>query len=318
MGCTPHAAGRRLVAIALLPATFLFLTAFAFVSRSVETWFEGQVERSLEGSLDVAHAYYQDLGRTALGFARQLAARVGTDRLAAREQRDTLRQLLGERRAEYQLDLVEVFARDRVLARNRRPALKGRFGVPPGSDLVRRAAAGSEVTVVDPVGMADMIRAAAPIVVDGRPQGAVVVSTYVPRSVVTRREEIERSWDDYLRLKLQRRPLKTNYTIMLGVVTLVALFSAVWLGFYMARGITVPIQRLAEGTRKVAQGDLDQRIEGEGEDEVGTLVTAFNRMTGDLARSRTELEARRRYLETLPPTSRRASCPPTPRAASPP
>ena len=287
------------VAIALLPATFLFLTAFAFVSRSVETWFEGQVERSLEGSLDVAHAYYQDLGRTALGFARQLAARVGTDRLAARERRDTLRQLLGERRAEYQLDLVEVFARDRVLARDRRPALKGRFGVPPGSDLVRRAAAGSEVTVVDPVGMADMIRAAAPIVVDGRPQGAVVVSTYVPRSVVTRREEIERSWDDYLRLKLQRRPLKTNYTIMLGVVTLVALFSAIWLGFYMARGITVPIQRLAEGTRKVAQGDLDQRIEGEGEDEVGTLVTAFNRMTGDLARSRTELEARRRYLETL-------------------
>jgi len=83
------------------------------------------------------------------------------------------------------------------------------------------------------------------------------------------------------------------------VVTIVVLFSATWFGFYLARGITVPIQRLAEGTRAVAHGDLDHRIEGEGEDEIGTLVTAFNRMTAELKTSRTELESRRRYLETL-------------------
>src|SRR5206468_11772511 len=52
-------------------------------------------------------------------------------------------------------------------------------------------------------------------------------------------------------------------------------------------------------TRAVAHGDLDHRIEGEGEDEIGTLVTAFNRVTAELKTSRAELESRRRYLETL-------------------
>src|SRR5207249_3773286 len=99
--------------------------------------------------------------------------------------------------------------------------------------------------------------------------------------------------------KVQRQPIKTAYTITLGLATVVVLFAATWVGFYIARRITVPIQRLAEGTRAVAQGDLDQRIPGEGHDEIGTLVTAFNRMTAELKTSRTELDSRRRYLEIL-------------------
>jgi two-component system nitrogen regulation sensor histidine kinase NtrY len=285
------------VAIALLPATLLFLVALVFVSNSIERWFNGQVENSLEGSLEVAHAYYEDLAGSALGFAREIAARVGAEGLLAR--RDVLRTFLDQHRGEYQLDLVEVFGRAGAVARSRREDLQGRLGTEPSADFLRRATAGEEASVVDPVGEADMIRAAAPIFVDGKAIGAVVVDSYVPKSVVKRREESERAFNEYLRLKIQRRPIQTNYIITLAVVTIVVLFSATWFGFYLARGITVPIQRLAEGTRAVAHGDLDHRIEGEGEDEIGTLVTAFNRMTAELKTSRTELESRRRYLETV-------------------
>jgi two-component system nitrogen regulation sensor histidine kinase NtrY len=285
------------VAIALLPATLLFLVALVFVQNSIERWFNGQVEDSLEGSLEVAHAYYQDLAGTALGFARQLAERLGSEGLVAH--RDLLKRFLDQRRTEYQLDMVEVFAREQVLGRSRRDDLPSGIGLEPGTDIIRRAWKGTEATLVDPVGEADMIRAAAPVIVDGRTVAVVVVDSYVPRSVVKRREESERAFNEYLRLKIQRRPIQTNYTITLAVVTIVVLFSATWFGFYLARGITVPIQRLAEGTRAVAQGDLDHRIEGEGEDEIGTLVTAFNRMTAELKTSRTELESRRRYLETV-------------------
>ncbi len=144
-----------------------------------------------------------------------------------------------------------------------------------------------------------MIRAAAPVVVDDRPVAVVVVDTYVPNSVAKRREDISRAFDEYVRLKVQRQPIKTAYTITLGLATVVVLFAATWVGFYIARRITVPIQRLVEGTRAVAQGDLDQRIPGEGHDEIGTLVSAFNRMTAELKTSRTELDSRRRYLEIL-------------------
>jgi two-component system nitrogen regulation sensor histidine kinase NtrY len=287
------------VAIALLPATMLFVIAHVFVGNSIETWFNGQVEHSLAGSLDVAHAYYQDLAGTSLGFARQVAERVGAEGFQAPARREALRRLLEQRRAEYQLDMVEVFAREQLRGRSRRSDLPSTIATRPGTDLVRRAAAGQEGTALDAVGAADVIRAAAPALRDGRSVGVVVVSSYVPKSVVKRREEIDRAFVEYLRLKIQRRPIQTAYTITLALVTLVVLFSATWVGFYMARGITVPIERLAEGTRKVAQGDLDHRIAGEGDDEIGTLVVAFNRMTADLKTSRTEIESRQRYLEIL-------------------
>ena len=98
------------VAIALLPATLLFLVALSFVGNSIEDWFNGQVESALEGSLEVAHAYYQDLATTALGFARQTAIRVAQEKLNDPARRDDLRKFLAERRSDYQLDMVEVFA----------------------------------------------------------------------------------------------------------------------------------------------------------------------------------------------------------------
>jgi two-component system, NtrC family, nitrogen regulation sensor histidine kinase NtrY len=287
------------VGIALLPATMLFLVAQVFLSNSIEGWFNGQVERALEGSLDVAHAYYEDLAATSLGFARESAKQLAARGLLKPDKRAALKSFLADSRTEYQLDLMEVFADGQTLGRARRPDLEGKVGVEPWSALVKTASTGTEATGVDAVGEADVIRAAAPILSDGRVLGVLVVDAYVPNSVVKWREEIDRSFGEYLRLKVQRRPIRTAYTITLILVTIVILFAATWVGFYVARGITVPIQRLAEGTRAVAQGDLDQRIPGEGDDEIGTLVTAFNHMTGDLKTSRTELDARRRDLETV-------------------
>src|SRR6516165_6931112 len=256
------------VGIALLPATLLFLVAQVFLSNSIEDWFNGQVERALEGSLDVAHAYYEDLADTSLGFARETAAQLEQNRLLQPDRRAALKDFLAQRRDEYQLDLVEVFADGQALGRARRPDLSGKVGIEPWSDVVRRASAGDEATGVDAVGESDVIRAAVPIRYDGHVAGVVVIDDFVPRSVVKRREEIDRSFGEYLRLKVQRKPIRTTYTITLVLVTIVILFSATWVGFYVARGITVPIQKLAEGTRAVAQGDLDQYIPGQGDDEI--------------------------------------------------
>src|SRR5262249_56050018 len=89
------------VAIALLPATLLFLVALVFVQNSIERWFNGQVENSLEGSLEVAHTYYEDLASTALGFARQLAARLAAEGLLGRDRQDALKHFIRQRRLPY-------------------------------------------------------------------------------------------------------------------------------------------------------------------------------------------------------------------------
>jgi two-component system nitrogen regulation sensor histidine kinase NtrY len=90
-------------------------------------------------------------------------------------------------------------------------------------------------------------------------------------------------------------------------------FCAIWFGFYLAKSISIPIMELAEGTRKVAEGDLSFSIATVADDEIGSLVTSFNKMTSDLRVGReqlelsarmlsernVEIEERRRYIEIV-------------------
>lgn len=59
----------------------------------------------------------------------------------------------------------------------------------------------------------------------------------------------------------------------------------------IVRNATLPIERLADGAAKVADGTLDVRVEVDRDDEIGRLAAAFNHMTERL-RERHVLEAR--------------------------
>jgi two-component system nitrogen regulation sensor histidine kinase NtrY len=173
------------------------------------------------------------------------------------------------------------------------------------SALLTAALGGHYDTRVQSVGDGDVIRAAVPIEAGGGVAGAVVVDYFIPQSVANRSAEIARSFQEYRQLKILKQPIISNYVVTLVLVTLLVIFCATWMGFYLAKGITVPIQKLAEGTREVAQGNWQYRIGfGEGtaiasDDEFGSLVGSFNQMTADLETSNLELEKRRRYMATI-------------------
>jgi two-component system nitrogen regulation sensor histidine kinase NtrY len=86
-------------------------------------------------------------------------------------------------------------------------------------------------------------------------------------------------------------PVKVSHYLALIIVTLIAMMAAIWLAFYMAREVTIPIRQLAEGTLKVAGGNYDFQIDQEGRDEIGFLVQSFNKMTQDLQQSQAQLAA---------------------------
>jgi two-component system nitrogen regulation sensor histidine kinase NtrY len=91
-------------------------------------------------------------------------------------------------------------------------------------------------------------------------------------------------------VRLFRQPIRLSYTLTLATIALLIIFSATWFAFYLSRVITTPIQQLAEGTRRVAGGNLDFEIVVQAQDEIGLLVDSFNRMTRDLKSNKLELE----------------------------
>jgi signal transduction histidine kinase len=78
---------------------------------------------------------------------------------------------------------------------------------------------------------------------------------------------------------------------------LAALAVAIILGFYTSRWITRPILRLSVASRAIAAGNLDQRVEAKGIQELSSLSLSFNEMAGQLRDSFNALEESNAELE---------------------
>ncbi len=75
----------------------------------------------------------------------------------------------------------------------------------------------------------------------------------------------------------------TVYVLAFIVVISVVLCTIIW------NFISTPVSKLAEGMELVAGGNLDHHIDMHQRDEIGELAKAFNSMTDDLKKAKTEL-----------------------------
>ncbi|NVN90691.1 MAG: PAS domain-containing protein [Desulfuromonadales bacterium] len=305
------------VGLSLVPTFLLFFVAAGFINNTVHNWFNSQVELSLNESLEVAQTYYKNSASNTLYYGRQISGFIKTDKLLNQENLPHLEKLIRQKQKEYNLGIVEVYSAQREeLVRATNPAVpKGEF-TNPSSDDIARGLTGMELTRVNPVGKADLIRGIVPIYSTWNERdvvGAVVVNYYVPYSLVNKMKEITSSYHEFRQLKILRKPIRTGYILTLFLITLVLVFFAYWMGVYLANSISKPVQELLEATRLVADGKLDIQIENSSVDEIGELVQSFNQMTSDLrtkqyalnsancelTRINQEIEQRRQYMETV-------------------
>jgi two-component system nitrogen regulation sensor histidine kinase NtrY len=290
-------------AVALVPSVFLLYVSGTFLRADVGSWFNPEYERVLDDSLQIAKTYYLNSANNAMHFARVLAGEVAEKHLLRADQRDALRAFLEKSQHQYNLGTVEVFSSDRkLLTLVLSPRMPTGIGVAPDSEIVGATLRGRPQARTDHFGKSDVIRGAAPIYASADSDvvaGALVIDYYLPRSLADRAAGISRSEQEYFQLRILRQPIMHSYILALVLIGLAVVLLASWFGIYIARGITVPIRLLAEGTQAIAAGNLNLTIPAVGDDEIGRLVESFNAMTTDLRASRTEIERRRHYTETL-------------------
>lgn len=303
------------VGLSFVPTILLFFVSASFINMTIKNWLDRQVEQSLSGSMEIAQTYYRDAAAQALHFGRLTGAVLGERGYLEGRSAKGLGDYLGKARREYNVGVMEVFSvRREMLARSvSRDVPVGEYLRPSREDL-DLALGGKEFSRVNSVGKADLVRGIVPILsrTDSRAVvGVVAVGYYVPNSLAGKVSLLSGAYDKYRQLKLLKSPIRGGYILTLFLITLVIIFLAVWFGVYLANSLTTPIRELSQATRQVAEGNLDVRLEGEGEDEIGMLVASFNKMTEDLrnhqralsdanqglTRSNQELDQRRRYME---------------------
>ena len=304
------------LALALTPGILIFIIASNFITTSIEGWFKPQVERPLDQAMEVAQTYYQTQESTALRHARSMARVLEKSGLLDPSRKDALAAYLSEQQERLGVASIKVFDHrgQLVYVRN-----QGRVSSMPADgtnrEHVRQALDGHEITTVHEMDNGDMIEALVPIrdPERGETEAAMAVGIHVPQRLEARLRGISQAFQEYKQLKLLKNPIKGIYILLFLLMTLIIVFSATWFGLYLARGITDPIQKLAEGTREVAAGNLQYKVEVRADDEIGILVDSFNRMTADLAASQAkleetyhdlqakhnEVEQRRHYTETV-------------------
>src|SRR5215469_7201273 len=260
------------IAVALVPSAFLLYVSGMFLDADIAGWFKPEYQRVLDDSLEIAKTYYLNSANNAAHFARVLAEQIDSRQLLKPAARPALKDFIEKRQQEYNLGTIEVFSADRkLLLIALSPRTPTGIGVAPDAPMLRDTLNGQVMTRTDRLGNSDVIRGSAPIYASAETDnviGAVVVDYYLPRSLVTREEGISKSAEDYSQLRILHQPILNSYIITLVLIGLVVVLLASWFGLYLARGITVPIKRLLQGTQAIAGGNLNYSIPQHGDDEI--------------------------------------------------
>ena len=288
------------VGLTLVPSTFVFIMASGFLTRSVEGWFNSQVETSISSAVKVAQLHFthlkEDVLRAGVGIARNLRGRQNL-----LKNRTNLERYLEKLRKETGLYGINILKEGKIQiaeAHNANAYVETFQEPVPVTEAISRALRRGSTIRFEDRGANQFVRAYLRILRQGKPY-IIVATLRVEPELSAAIAAVTDSYREYEQLKLFRNPLASGYTLTLAMITGLVIFGAIWIAFYIARQIVIPIQKLAEGTRAIARGDYEFQIRNPGDDEFGFLVNSFNLMVSDLKHSRAEAEKRRLFIETI-------------------
>jgi nitrogen fixation/metabolism regulation signal transduction histidine kinase len=312
--------------VGLMPGLMIYVVSYQFVSRSIESWFDVEVEGALAAGLNLGRATLDtlaaDLGNKTRQAATQIAetpdamaglalerlrdqlqasdvvlwspsgqviASAGESRFLLKPERPSVQQL---RSARTQRVVTQIEGLDEVVS--------------AGNGELAAGAAGPAVNA----GSAPRIKA---IAVVNNPNVAVLgdarflqVSQLLPEGLVANAVAVQEANREYQERALARGGLRKMYIGTLTLSLFLAVFGAVLLAVLLGNQLAKPLLVLAEGVRQVAQGDLTPKAALQGKDELGGLTRSFADMTQQLAdarsavqRSMSQVDAARANLQTI-------------------
>jgi two-component system nitrogen regulation sensor histidine kinase NtrY len=297
-----------MLGLTIVPSLLVSIVGSGLIRSSTEKWFSQPIDDVLVAATRIAQDYYRDRQASVTGHAARIARSIPIPAVESGDL-DAVRRVIDTEVAQGRVGLVEVY---RWRARSGSSPGVSFLGAAESPGLPRGhlrasadrlaaivAAGGSEAHSPEPLdGGGELVRGGA-VIRDaaGRVVGVVLASDHLSGESATHARQVIEAFRNRSQLRALTPLLQGVYLTLFVMMTLMILVSATWTGLYLAKRITRPVQRLAEGAREIGAGHLDHRIEPETRDEFGSLVEAFNTMAGELAASQRKLEHSRLDLE---------------------
>lgn len=272
------------VLFSFIPTLLMFLVSMFYINNSFDKWFSQKISGVLKSSLEVTNAYYMNSKKKNYHFAHQVAEEVGT--LDQPKKIDDRIKILQKK---YALDAVEYYPslfnkRHIVVDSN-----SSHLNVPRVSleFLQKGIKKNIEASMIHHYQEGNLVRVIVPV--QNGQKGAVVISTFVPLSLISQIGDIQTTYEDFRNQNPLEYPIKSIYIVILIMMTIVILLGATWFGFYLARQLSIPLEALVDATKQVAQGFYKKVKANSGSQEINHLVDSFNAMTGTIEATEKEV-----------------------------
>ncbi len=302
--------------VGVVPGVIIYIVSYQFASRSIESWFDVNVETALTSGLN--------LGRGMLDASLadlQLKARRMADQLSSGDNEGITLRLL---RLRDQFGVQDAM----IIEPTRRGA-----GALPDLRIVAQTAGNFSTLIPDDEPAASMLAvaseqggyAAIEGEVDGDlhaqgPKGALrlrvvqripdastlflqpaerylQLTQLVSPTLARNADAVQRAYREYQEKSLGRTGLRKMYIGTLTLAFFLATFVAMMLAFMLGNQLAKPLFLLAQGTKEVAEGDYTPKREIKTRDELGFLTQSFNAMTRQLSEAHLAVETNRIALE---------------------
>ena len=313
--------GTRLVAklamifalVGVVPGLILYGVSLQFVSRSIETWFDVQVESALDAGLELGRVTLRIAQEEILAEGNYIAEQIVQVPSGATSEQVGV--MVMKARNQFGIQEVSLFniQRNLILTSESRPK---KYLPAPNPDVIAEAFKKKGLTSVEQIEVdggqrSYRVRAIVPIVrkkniatkadsgKDVDDKYFLQLVRFIPGPLAKNIVAVESAYSDYQEKSLGRTGLRKMFVGTLTLTLFFALFVAVTLALVLGRQLARPLLMLLKGTQAFAHVDLSPKPELDTGDELGMLTRQFNVMTRQLADTRTSLQESKSFLETV-------------------
>jgi nitrogen fixation/metabolism regulation signal transduction histidine kinase len=307
--------------VGVLPGGLIYLVSYQFVTRSIESWFDVQVEGALDAGLKLGRNTLESLSADLAQKTRLAADRSldGSERVQA-VALERLREQLGARSVALLGSGGQVLA----VAWQGTSAEGPRQPERPTPAQLRAARASGAIATLEgldeepaagaagrtPQAPNARIQALAWVPdrstqLDGSDRFLQVIQP-LPPQLIGNALAVQAAYREYQQRALARDGLRSMYIGTLTLTLVLAVFGALLMSAALGQQIARPLLMLAEGVRRIAHGDLRPAEVFDSRDELGGLTRQFADMTQQLGdaralvqRSLVEIERSKTHLQTI-------------------
>ncbi|MDR2141604.1 MAG: HAMP domain-containing protein [Deltaproteobacteria bacterium] len=289
------------IGLSLLPTLMIFYFAYLLIGQDHDTWFGSSIKETMSESLALAETSLEMDRRQLISFGEGIIIYLLAQDWDWSQPEGAIQDFLANNPARRHLKALELYDP------TGQPLL--RVGdQPEGSPWPVARLCGSErppcrpdPTETGPISPGQAGRGLAwPLWRDQKLLGFLVLYSLRGDFLLAQFEDVRQGLAKYQLAMGIRRPFRASQLTSLAGVTLLAVFLSIWIGSHLANSLASPITELVEGTRRVARGEMDFILTPTYRSgEMAHLVTAFNQMTQELKASYSEIDSRRRFVETV-------------------